>query len=247
MTSEDKIKLSAEYQKWALNYVIYTYFADPVNKTGSKIHNSATTTFVDTGKKKLAITNAHVIEEFKKLQLKEPDINYQLGSLVIPDILNRIVSKNSQYDLATYEITEKEINSIQKQFCLSPQWPPDEIKKDELLLFAGYPGIFRDIVSPGRVKFESIIILDEIISTSPESFKILLDTDNYERLLGKRTWEELSSMGGCSGAGVFRINDKKKIATLEPVGVIFEGSNFLKIQKAAHFTVIDEQGIINVV
>ncbi len=86
--------------------------------------------------------------------------------------------------------------------------------------------------------------MEEIISTSPESFKIFLDTDNYSVLLGSRTFKDLTDYGGFSGAGVFRINDKKTISSLEPVGIIYEGSNDWQIQFASHINVIDENGII---
>ena len=43
---EERLKLVGEYQKWTLNYIIYTYFADPPFIQGSKIYNNATSTFI---------------------------------------------------------------------------------------------------------------------------------------------------------------------------------------------------------
>ncbi|HEX9739959.1 MAG TPA: hypothetical protein VGA29_04220, partial [Ignavibacteriaceae bacterium] len=117
-------------------------------------------------------------------------------------------------------------------------------EKEEVLVFAGYPGIFRNIRALGKVYFQSVIIMEEIKSSSPESFKIYLDTDNYEVLLGHRKFEELTDYGGFSGAGVFRINDKKNISALEPVGIIYEGSENWKLQFASHINVIDADGKI---
>jgi hypothetical protein len=241
---EDRIKLVGEYQKWALNYVINTFFADPPSMPDCKIYNSATSTFIDTGSKKFAATNNHVIQQYENLIKTQSNINYQLGPLVINDINSRIIDRNKFYDLVTYELLDEEINSLGKQYCPFTPWPPAEVRKDELLFFAGYPGIWRNIKSPGKVYFQSAIFIEEIISTSPESFKIHLDIDNYKVLLGPRKFEELTDYGGFSGAGVFRINDKKQIATLEPVGIIYEGSDNWKLQFASHISVIDENGII---
>ena len=71
-----------------------------------------------------------------------------------------------------------------------------------------------------------------------------MDTDNYEVLLGHRKFEELADYGGFSGAGVFRINEKKTISSLEPVGIIYEGSEKWKLQFASHINVIDANGLI---
>ena len=122
--------------------------------------------------KKIAVTNNHVIKSFEDLKNLKSDVNFQIGSLVIDNIVDRIIDRNKFYDLVTYEITYKEINSLNKQFCCLTHWPPKEVEKEEVLVFAGYPGIFRDIRAPGKVYFQSAIFMEEIISSSPESFKV---------------------------------------------------------------------------
>lgn len=236
--------LVGEYQKWALDYVIYVFFADSPKKQNSQIYNSATTTFIDTGKRKIAVTNFHVIKHYETLKHSDEEIKFQIGKLAITDIQSRIIDKSPRYDLVTYEITQKEINDLDKQWCSNRFWPPKEVKQKEVLVFAGYPGIFRKIKSRGNVYFESVIILEEIISTSPENFKIFLDIENYDRLLGHREFDELIEFGGFSGAGVFRLNETKQISTLEPVGIIFEGIDKWRIQLASHINVIKENGMI---
>ena len=241
---EDRMKLIGEYQKWTINYVIYTYFADPPFIEGSKIYNSATSTLIGTGIRKFAVTNNHVIKSFEELKAIDNKVKFQIGSSVIDNIVDRIIDQNKFYDLVTFELSDEEVKSLGKQFCPFALWPPKEVEKEEVLIFTGYPGIFRDIKAPGKVYFQSVIIMEEIISTSPESFKIFLDTDNYKVLLGPRKFEDLTDYGGFSGAGVFRINDKKTIATLEPVGIIYEGSENWKLQFASHINVIDANGKI---
>lgn len=243
ITQKEK-NLAGEYQKWALNYVTYLYFADSPQKHNSKIYDSATTTFIDTGKRKIAVTNYHVIEHYERLRRVDDKINFQIGSEVITDVQSRIIDKSSKYDLVTYEISEKIMSALGKQWCSNSNWPPKKVKQKEVLVFAGYPGIFRRIVSKGNVYFESVIILEEIISVSPDSFKIHLDIENYSRLLGHRKFDELKEYGGFSGAGIFRLNNLKQISTLEPVGIIYEGSNEWKIQIASHIDVINDNGTI---
>ena len=233
-------KLVAEYQKWVINYVIYVYFADPPFINESKIYNSATSTLIDTGTKKLAVTNNHVIKAFEKLKVINKNVNFQIGSLVIEDIHDRIIDRNDFYDIVTFNLSDVEIKSLGKQYCSFVHWPPTQVEKDEVLVFAGYPGIFRSIKAPGKVRFESVIFMEEIKSTSSESFKIYLDTENYEVLLGTRKFEELTDSGGFSGAECLsELIIKKLFQFLEPVGIIYEGSESWKLQVASHIDVIN--------
>ena len=242
---EKKKELTNQYSKWVDKYVSYIFFADPVSKQDSKIFDSASVTFIDTGQRKIAVTNEHVISEYRKLVKVHNDINFQLGSFSI-DIESRLIDINKHCDLATFYIKPKEIESLNRQFCFTKSWTPKRIKEEELLIFAGYPGAFRDKIKYNYVHFDSAIYTEQIISVSDDSFKIALDRQSYKHFLGNRKNSELTDLSGFSGAGVFRINQNNPISYLEPVGIIFEGINEWQLQMGSHIDFIDKYGKIKI-
>lgn len=59
-------QVASQAMKCCLNYIIPVFFADPPDKKGGRVYKNGTCLLIDTGNKKFAITNHHVIEGFRQ-------------------------------------------------------------------------------------------------------------------------------------------------------------------------------------
>lgn len=101
--------------------------------------NNGNIFFIECGGPPLAITADHVYEGYLERKESEPDLICQIWNLpFIPE--ERLIERNSQLDIATFQITESELDTMNKKIHHTPQWPPSppEISKGVFLI--GYPG-----------------------------------------------------------------------------------------------------------
>jgi hypothetical protein len=241
LTAQQKL-IGFQTAEWCLNYVAPAFIADPPNQEGGGIYTNGTCSFIDTGRRKFAVTNWHVIDAFRQKKAKKADLNFQIGSVVIK-IDDHIISENVRRDLATFEITDSDLAVLHKQFCSCTQWPSPRVVNDELVVFAGYPGIFRSQLSLHEALFESVHMLEMVTSASSNQFGIHFDRDAWITQTRRRKAPGLSDLGGFSGAVVFRPKNAA-ITYLEPVGVIFEYSPSLDLQLIRHIDFINDDGSI---
>lgn len=234
-----------ETMKWCLNYVIPAHIADPPSQQNAGIYKNGTCSFIDTGIRIFAVTNWHVVEYFRQKKSEKNDVIFQLGSIVY-DIEERIIAEDKERDLATIDIELDELKEMEKQACLCRAWPPERIGKGERVVFAGYPGIFRETRQKRTAAFESVLRDELVESASSEQFIIAFDMTDLIEMVGSREKTELTDFGGFSGAAVFRYKDDQPIAIIEPVGIVFEHSKIHEtdIHLIRHIDFINADGTI---
>jgi len=226
------------------NYIAFVIIAPPPNQSESRIYGNATCSFIDTGSRRFGITNRHVVEGFRKLREENPNMNFQIGSYVF-DIENRIIDECNRPDLLTFEVSEEFMSRIGKTFCLCRTWPPLRANDDETIVFAGFPGQFREQISQDSARFGIAAMLELVTSSSENQFVIFLDRDNWIRRFGTREISELKNLGGMSGTAVFRRGKNNCIIPLEPIGIIYEGGAEWDLQFAVHIDFVRPNGTIN--
>lgn len=244
LTKQDLL-ISQETMKWCLNYVTPAYIADPPSQQNAGIYKNGTCSFIDTGMRMFAVTNWHVVEEFREQKLKKNDVIFQLGPIVY-DIEERIIAEDKGRDLAIMEIGPDELKEMGKQASSCHAWPPERICKDERVVFAGYPGIFRETRQKSTAAFESVLRYELVKSASSEQFIIAFDMADLIELVGSREKSELTDFGGFSGTAVFRYKDDQPIAIIEPVGIVFEHGKMHEtdIHLIRHIDFINADGTI---
>lgn len=225
------------------NYISFIMLAPSPNQPESRIYGNATCSFINTGSRCFGITNKHVIEEFRDLREEQPNMNFQIESHLF-DIENNIIAECDNPDILTFEIAEEFMRRINKTFCPCRTWPPSRAIKDETIVFAGFPGDFRDQISQSAATFGIVAMLELVTGSSKNRFFIRIDRDNWIRRFGTREISELENLCGMSGSAVFREREINRIATLEPVGVIYAGVEGRDWQLAAHIDFIQSDGTI---
>lgn len=174
------------------------------------IIRNGTISFVDTGKRQILVTCAHVYDKFLSLKDRNVILGLAGGSGRQPINISeaRVIDKESDYiDLAILELPLScNLKLIDREYFLCNQWSPKRARKEDLAFMVGYPGIHRQWSSRG-LEIRSTPIVDFVLGSSQKHFTIA--DENQEREIVKYidNLKEFGSLGGISGAAVYILND----------------------------------------
>jgi len=236
-------KIADESLKWVLKYSTFIAIAERKGYSEYMVHHNATCSFIDTGIRKFAITNFHVIEKYRELKKEKANLILQVGSCII-DIEESIIEENKSLDLVTFQIDDNIMDVNKKQFCSCSNWPPERAKKEENILYVGFPGKFRETKSINEFNFYAVAFFEVVSECSEEHFSVLIDRKLWSKRFGLKDISEFDNWGGFSGAGIFRFNEEKCVAFLEPLGVMVSACQSYEILLIRHIDFIDANGVI---
>lgn len=170
------------------------------------IIGNGTISFVNTGKRQILVTCAHVYDKF--LSLKDRNVILGIAGGFGRQPLNIteacVIDIERKYiDLAILELPLScNLKSIDREYFLCNHWPPKRAEKDDLAFMFGYPGIHRESSSRGlAIRLTPIV---DFVSGSSQKHFIIAD-ENQEREVVKYidNLKEFGSLGGISGAAVY--------------------------------------------
>lgn len=216
------------------------------------IINNGTISFVDTGKRQILVTCAHVYEKFLSLK-KDRKVILGLAGGCGRRPLNiteaSVIDIERKYiDLAILELPLScNLKSIDREYFLCNQWPPKRAKKEDLAFMVGYPGIHRQSSSI-VLKIHSTPIVDFVSGSSQRHFTIADENQEREVVKYIDNLKEFGSLGGISGAAVYILNDgynplKNAILAGFAYASTDDGKNAIIL--AHHADYINDDGKIN--
>ena len=246
METEDQFRRKKELvricQNWAEMYVTGCIIAESDRSKGARILNSATFSFINTGKIYMAITNWHVIDIYRTLKSKSPSVILQVGNEVI-DPEKYIIDENEKLDLVTFSFNSLIDNTFKLKFCSTETWPPAIPRKDDLVVFSGFPGNFVDKTKLPLVEFHSFQFFEFVYEVSEDHLTLHRNLGECDLTSITKNIEEFKNLGGFSGSLICKV-DQSKLIPLVPIGIIYEGSSDWQIQLARHLDIIDISGRI---
>ncbi len=127
---------------------IYWY---PKGAENPEIKHNATITFIKTPKRLLGVTAAHVLEKYEA-DCKENQITLQIYNAVVDDLLDRVIARHDNLDLATFDIDEEFLNKLGKDITPVEGWPQEVPQEGRGIMIGGYPG--RDRLEPNDCKVD---------------------------------------------------------------------------------------------
>jgi len=86
-----------------------------------------------------------------------------MGSTLGPvqfDPLLQLIDEDPKRDLVTFDLTvfrDDVQRSEDSNFVEPLSWPPGEVSDVDIICLAGYPGIWRDQLSPHELRFHSSV------------------------------------------------------------------------------------------
>lgn len=231
-----------------LNFVSPIVFGQLGRNVVNPIIRNGTAFLVEFADHTLAVTCAHVIEDYQKKLSDYSDVRFKIGNLEFNPLSSIIdISSSADLDLATIDLRNKSIDlifkgsEIKNSFYQPPMWPPNEVELDDLVVFGGFPGLLRlaDIYSGINARTFSCGPC-RVTKKSENDFYFQIDRDQLKRAIGVSDIDEVWKFGGISGCPVFLL---RKLH-FELVGIVYEAPDDFGLLRARHASLINENGTI---
>lgn len=104
---------------------------------------NGTMTFLRTSSRVLGITNGHVADGIVNCK-DEPGKSCQIGGAELDPA--RLIARHPTKDLATFSLSDVFLAPVGENHHAATVtgWPPEPLSEGEVVLYGGYPGIFRE-------------------------------------------------------------------------------------------------------
>lgn len=133
------------------------FFGSPRN-AASKINNG-TATLIRFRDNQLAVTNQHVIYEYRKRIRSEKNIALYIGNFEIHNLNDVLVYEDKDMDLCIINLEHANPNQLQlghevpTEFYGAAEFEDFQMLEESVVVFGGYPGILREKESPTDIVF----------------------------------------------------------------------------------------------
>lgn len=193
-----------------VNYCQPVFFGPrPDNKRKTTI-NSGSISLVDFGIGPVGITCSHVLKKYREIKEKsDRDIVFNVGNTEI-DPVSQLIDENEDLDLAVILLTNEQAENITKKigkidtwFLHMRDWPPTPPQKNEYVMFGGFPGSLREIITYDEIGFYSWSSGATRVDESNER-KIYcpFEREYWVRAFGEEKHMNLNELNGMSGGPV---------------------------------------------
>jgi hypothetical protein len=228
-----------DLQRLLMSYCLPVWF---VNEQGRRAHGSMTV--VDTGDQVIGITARHVADRIIECCTAGLGQICQIGSALLPS--DSLIARHPDLDLATFRLSHSLVAAAGRQAAHVTGWPPSSPQLREVVLFGGYPGIYRRAdESKGLFEADFASFAAPVTDVSDRSFSMEIPLSNSfsvsDTLIPPRV-----DLAGASGGGVFRLVETQSkngiVASLYLGGIIYFGSPGLEILNAHPISALKPNG-----
>jgi hypothetical protein len=201
-----------------------------VHSAEGQTPKSGTAFFLNIGKEVFGVTAAHVInaylEDHKSGQTQVCRVGGRRGAPISVHVEERIIDSDPDLDIVTFWLSPREIDAAGAAPMSGDQkkWPPDPPLQEDLLAFAGFPGVDRTLGFQQTMRFGYVAAHGSATSVNEDTISIQIERDKQTVAFGPPLPENFD-FGGISGGPVIRIIESKTLRFHVPVGVIFSGPN----------------------
>jgi hypothetical protein len=233
-----------EISKYPVRFAVPIFFGDSPNTSFNASLRNGTASLLKLRDRFLAVTCHHVLQGFRQCSSGEAAF-FQLGYVRIsPE--QHLIAESPAIDLAVFDLTPfvgRTRYVTEANFVSTPIWPPNPVTTEDVICMAGFPGIWRDQVDMGHLRFysyssgaaEVVSVRDRQIVTTVQ-IQDCVTQMNHGLVLG--------SLGGLSGGPVFAWR-KTPVLHAELVGFIYEYQEYLDLMLVRSAAVIREDGTLD--
>jgi hypothetical protein len=191
---------------------------------------NGTVSFIDTGTAVFAVTACHVIDACIA-DAETPDfvqcmIGGPLNTLYFK-LKDRLIDRNQAMDLATLKVSECEIVNLGCSVFRGLQigWPPPPTERDYGVIFCGYPGKSRSLLSPRDIMFGRAGAATTVSSAREAKISLLIEREKMVQRLGDGELTDDYDFGGISGGPLVVAAQKAGKLGWMAAGIITSGPN----------------------
>jgi hypothetical protein len=193
-----------EMARYAVRLAHPVFWADPATAGDARVCRSGSGCVVHLGDRTVGITCQHVIARYRELRAAGEAAAFQFGPIRLdPD--QYLLAESSALDLATLDMTPfYDIpGGMSAATCIHPaRWPPGDLVDSDVLAFAGFPGVWREQLDEGYLRFYSFSSgASSVESISPDRFFTRLALESCVAAVAQGL--VVGSIRGLSGGPVF--------------------------------------------
>ncbi|MDO9533224.1 MAG: hypothetical protein Q7O12_14005 [Deltaproteobacteria bacterium] len=213
-------------------------------KDNPTILHNGTVTLVQTPKKLLGITAAHILRKYEK-DRREQKIRLQLADCVVDDIFERVIAISDRFDIATFEFDRELLANMCKDMVPLESWPPQPPQEGRGIMLAGFPG--KERLEKNKLEADFGLFTALGIARIVNDRQITWAVDR-EYFLKTQTIKNLSpnyDLGGISGGPLISwFETSNYISYYKLSGIITEANATLETVVASRAECINEDGTI---
>ncbi len=219
------------------------FWSDMNKDSGSRIAANGTMFFMRFTDKLIGITAAHVYQGYVDASIANPNLRCILYDTEF-NITERIIDHSTELDIATFELSEEELQQMGGRFPHEPyqDWPPSTLQEGRGVVFAGYPGVYREEEdwnvswSPySALAITSVVAEDRIMVQFEREFMV---PEDGKALPSSNLW-----LGGMSGGPLFGLWESP-VLYINIAGVVVDFNENLEIARFCPINHIRQDGTI---
>jgi hypothetical protein len=195
------------------------------------------------GARIFGVTCRHVIEAYRERRALERGAVFRFGGAQFePD--DHLVAENAKLDIATLDLTQFVGDAgLTPAACIEPvRWPPGDISTDDVLAYAGFPGVWREEVATDHLRFYSFGSGASGVHSVGTSY-LYTRVEPKECLAALEDRLVIGSLGGLSGGPVF-VWRTGLVVTAEFVGIVSEYQETYDLLYVARANCVQEDGTL---
>jgi len=226
------LAVTLNYQaEFAIRYCTIIFYGRKLSNDRCEVKSAGTGTLISTGRKKLIVTNDHVLAGYEGLASTTDGIHFQVGRAAF-DPHERLIDRNALSDLCTFDAEGLDINDRLEidpvptlGFYDAQGWPPEPPEVGDVVLWAGFPSSLKHIDKNTRFNVPLTFIGATVTRVGGRFIVSNLNPDrknlvvHYGDGLDSQS-EALKELGGMSGGPAFV--DRKWSVRPDLIAVISE-------------------------
>jgi hypothetical protein len=161
--------LHKEMSRYAMRFAKAVFLGELPLSRGGPIA-SATMTLLRFDQLYLGVTCHHVLAHYRQLKQAGANLIFQIGPVQFDPLL-QLIDEDPKRDLVTFDLTifRDDIQRSEDSNFVEPHsWPPGAVSDVDVICLAGYPGIWRDQLSPHELRFHSFSLGASQVQASGE-------------------------------------------------------------------------------
>src|ERR1019366_268713 len=207
--------------KYPVQFAQPVFFGESPHSSSAAGLNNGTATLLKLEDRFLGVTCQHVLDGYRRSKATRNTF-FQLGPVAL-DPEKFLISEDRDRDLAILDLTSfvGVVPGLPDAKFVQPlKWPPSEVSMNDILCLGGYPGVWREQVGAGHLRFYSFSTgTGEVLSVRDET--VVTTVQLQECITQINNGKVMGSLGGLSGGPMLAWR-KTPILIAELVGFIYE-------------------------
>jgi hypothetical protein len=230
--------------KFPLRFAKAILFGDRPTVYGQATVRSATASLLNLGRRPLAVTCHHVLEEFRAQVQNGNGPLFQIGNCRL-DPLGQLISDDAVADIAVIGLSSEQASEVTEDgeigsgFFEPVNWPPAPIREGEYVAFGGFPSEWRTAVNIDAIEFSTYSNGASLVTVARDCYFVSpFEREYWVSSFAHRDAADLRRLGGLSGGPSFALRGLH----YDFVGVVYEFSQDYELLYFRHAGLIDLAG-----